>query len=631
MSKNNEKKSPTLSENTKAFEKLVFDADFDDAMNTFGVIANTLETSTEAFGSQLTVLTELAEQEATIFAAAFTNMLTHKGFRLTKNFFVKLAKYKRVISQIFEISGYRGTKHFIDRFSVKKEDGATTIAGADIPKLFCCLSINAMTIPLAELLLRQKTDISWVLAKAFLTEQLVWEPEAEKVRSLLLSKGALWTEVPMEMAAVNNAGPIYMGCSYADAPHKHDIKKTVNSQVRNLLKTKDVKHVDVAVPRRAVKKKPTLIVAAELYTSVHAMHRCYGPAIRSLKDKFKLIYMSGTDKFDDKLSYMFDQVDKTKFSADNPKLFFDKMKSYRPDIIYYPAVGMRLMSIYGSNLRIAPIQMMTYGHPATTHSKYIDYSLVVEGLVGDEGTIADKILYWHEVARYEQRHDAAVLNADIRENPTAVKLAVPAWSRKITPKFLATCKEIERKSSKPVEFYFFPNGVGSLFQAVKSRLERMLPTATVFPRTNYNAYLSKLSECDVFLSSFPFGATNGILDACPLGLPIVNMKGDEMHAMNDSEMVSHMPQPDWLSTDDEGDYIRAVLRLIENDEERVEISKALADFDFDEVMMVSPDGTCPSFGRAVRFAYEYHEELQVSGQKSFSTQEVVTKLGEKAA
>ena len=383
--------------------------------------------------------------------------------------------------------------------------------------------------------------------------------------------------------------------------------------------------------KRTIKEKPTLIVMAELYTAIHAMHRCYGPAIRALREHFKLVYMSAEGKCDPKLEYMFDVIDTSKFDKANPKPFFEKVKTYKPDVIYYyPSVGMRALSLYGSNLRLAPVQLMTYGHPATTHSKFIDYSLVVEGLVGSEHTIADKIIYWHEVARYEHRHDAERPVATIRENASSLRIAVPAWSRKITPRLLRLCQEIDRRSSKPVTFVFFPNGAGAIYQAFKRRIEFMC-NAVVEPRNTYNGYIEELAKCDIFLSSIPFGATNGILDACPLGLPIVNMKGAEVHAMNDSEMVSHMPQPDWLSTNNDEEYIEAVLRLIENDAERVEISKALAEFDFDKVMMVDPEGTCPSFGRAVRFAYEHHEELQASDQKSFSTHEIIERMSEKAA
>ncbi len=618
-------KSIKLIDRIYEFEEKVAKKEFSECFPLLQKIFVSLENGKETFGKNLVVLSNKSEIEATAFASAFTQMIINPDFVLKRNMFELLAKFKRVISQTFEISGYRGTKHLIRLLSYKREDGTIGLKGADVPKLFCGLSINAMNTDLAKLLLRQKPDISWPLARAFLTEQIVYTAEAEQVRSLLLSSGDTWKDMVPSDDIVQNVGPIYMGCSYADAGHKHDIKKTINRMVRDWLLAKGV--TDAALPekRKAVKRKPTLIIMAELYTSIHAMHRCYGPAIRSLKERFKLIYMSAEGKCDPALEYMFDKVDTSKLDTNNPKEFFDKAKSYRPDVIYYPSIGMRLLSIMGSNIRLAPVQVMTYGHPGTAHSNYIDYSLIVDGLVGNEDTVGDKILYWYERARYEHRPDATKLTANIAENPNVITIAVPAWSRKITPKFIQTCREIEKRASKPVQFVFFPNGVGALFLACKRRIESLC-TAKVLPRTNYNDYTNELSKCDIFLSTFPFGATNGILDAGPLGLPIVNMKGPEVHAMNDSEMVSHMPQPDWLSTNSQEEYIEAVLRLIDKDEERVAISHANAAFDFDGVMMVDAKENCASVGVAVEAAYRKHETLQEADAKSFSTGELAAYL-----
>ncbi|UTW60051.1 hypothetical protein KFE96_07005 [Kordiimonas sp. SCSIO 12603] len=612
------------------FRQLVIEEKFDETRSYLNEIFFRLELSKDVFGGNLRKMLPVAEKEATIFASAIAQMVTSPSFVMRRNIFELLTKNKRVVSQTFEISGYRGTGHFIDMFSTFNEDGSQSISSENIPKLFSVLSINALTKPLLNLLFKQSKDISWPVARAFLTEQLVYNPLSEEIRSLIIAKSHIWADCKATDAVINTMGPVYMGCSYVDAPNKHEVKKTVNHIVRDWLMRKGLKDVNFTGKKRVIKEKPTLIVMAELYTAVHAMHRCYGPAIRALREHFKLVYMSAEGKCDPLLEYMFDVIDTSKLDKANPKAFFEKVKTYRPDVIYYPSIGMRALSLYGSNLRLAPVQLMTYGHPATTHSKYIDYSLVVEGLVGADYTIADKIIYWHEVARYEHRHDAEKPVAQIRENASSLKIAVPAWARKITPRLLTICQEIEKRSSKPVEFVFFPNGAGAIYQAFKRRIEFMC-SAKVEPRNSYNGYIDELSKCDIFLSSIPFGATNGILDACPLGLPMVNMKGAEVHAMNDSEMVSHMPQPDWLSTNNDEEYISAVLRLIENDEERVEISKALAAFDFDKVMMVDPEGSCPSFGRAVRFAYEYHEDIQASDQKSFSTQEVGERLSEKAA
>lgn len=612
-----EKKEPALAVRITQFDKLVSAKDYDAAHEILIKILNTLENTSESFGASLVEVTPLAEKQATIFCAAVTRLLADKEFIINDGKFFGLTALKRALAQSFEISGYRGTDHLIQLMGTPDGKGGTTLTRQEILKLFIGLSINALSPGLVDMLLRQIPNIAWPLCIGFLSEQIVYSDHARTARARILAASDKMMDVAPNFSMVRNLGPAYMGCSYDESTHKHDIKRAMNNLVRRWLAKEGVKDAQLPTERRAVKRRPTLLIIAELYGSKHAMHRCYGPAIRSLKNRFKLIFMSPDGKCDEALHHMFDKIDDTQFVPSKPNTFFDKAKSYRPDIVYYPSVGMRILSIVGSNIRIAPIQLMTYGHPATTHSDFIDYSVLMEGQVGNEKTIADKILYWPAGPRYEVRSDTKLPPVNIRKNPDTVKIAVPAWSRKITPSFLETCKLIEAKAEKKVEFYFFPNAVGALFQAFSRRITDVL-NARVFPRTNYNSYLNTLNECDIFLSSFPFGATNGILDAGPLGLPVVNMKGDEVHALNDSEMVSHMAQPDWLSTDSKGQFVKAVLRLIADDDERVRISKSNAAYDYETGMMVSADSACWPFADSIFAAYKKHEELMESSRASFS-------------
>lgn len=623
-----------MSEKTKAqlpklireYDKHVRAAEFEQAMKKLQKILSSLEGGKEGFGALVTGFTETAERDATLLATAFTNMLVSPDFKLGRQSLYVLCQYKRALSQTFEVSGYRGTGHFIEMLGKRDEKGAVKIVGDSIYKLFCGISLNVMTIPLLELLKRQKKDIAWPIVSSFLTEQVLYTKQAEEVRSAILASADHWMDTPVNDTMIRTLGPSYMGCSYAHASHKHDIKRAMNNMVRRWFETKDIKDTEMPTTgRRGVKRKPTLIVIAELYNSQHAMHRCYGPAIRSLKDRFKLIYMSPEGECDEALHPMFDKIDNTKYDHGNPKVFFDKVKSYRPDVIYYPSIGMRMVSILGSNLRLAPVQFMTYGHPATPKSPYIDYSVLVKEQLGDPATVTEKILYRPTKARWERRSDANHIPPKFQKNPEKVRIAVPAWSRKVTPIFLATCRNIAKKSKKKVEFFFFPNGSGSLYQAGKRRVETLLD-AKVFPRTGYNAYIHNLNLCDIFLSTFPFGATNGIIDAVQQGLPVVNIKGREVHSKTDSDIVSKVKQPDWLSTNSLKEFEAAVIRLVDNEEERHAISRGILDTNFKEALFIDSDNGAEEFGEIVEAAYRNHEALMESDRHTIEYEELVEML-----
>lgn len=617
MTTNVKPAKPQLPTKIETFEHEVLAQNFEKALNCLREILVQIEGGKEGMGGQLTICNTASEQEATALAASYTSMLCNPKFVLTRNSLMMLSHFKRALSQVFEVSGYRGTGHFIRLFGRKSDNGDVTLKGRDIPKLFCGLSLNAMTEPLLELFMRQPPDMTWPILNGFLSEQLLYSPLAETIRGKLLASSDHWINVTPIDGVVRNLGPAYMGCSYADAAHKHDIKHAMNSVARRWMADNDVTGLSFEGEHRGVKRKPTLIVMAELYNSTHAMHRCYGPAIRALKDRFKLVYMSLEGKCDPEIEFMFDKIDNTKFDNKDPKPFFDKAKSYRPDVVYYPSVGMRLMSILGSNLRLAPIQVMTYGHPATTNSDCMDYAVIVDGQLGDEGTIAEKILYRPSTPRWQKRLDAARIEPKFSADPDVVRIAVPAWSRKVTPRFLSTCQTIQKRASRKVEFVFFPNGVGALFQSFKRRVEGMM-NATVLPRADYNTYIGNLNKCDIFLSTFPFGATNGIIDAALQGIPVVNLHGGEVHAANDADIVAKFKQPDWLTTHSVEEYTEAVLRLVENGEERVAISKSIAEFDHDNGLLIAPEDYCEEFGVAVEAAYRHHETLQSADETAFS-------------
>ncbi|MFC4347220.1 hypothetical protein ACFO5Q_05125 [Kordiimonas lipolytica] len=622
------KPEPKLIDRIKKFDRNVRNKEFDQAVRALEGILQIVERGSEGFGGDIVASGPLMEREATILASAVTSLLADADFKMTNMTFRFFTQFKRALMQVFEVSGYRGTDHMLEVIGTKDQDGKFSFKGFELPKLFAGLSINSLTPPLLQLLKRQSPDISWPLVIGYLSEQLLWDMKAENARSEMLTWSDIWKDMPGSVQNVRNLGPAYMGCSYADARHKHEIKRAMNRITRSYLESRGVTDADLPAERRAVKRRPTVIVMAELYDSHHAMHRCYGGAIRSLKRDFKTIYMSPTGECDKAIHEMFDKVDDTKFDLKKPEVFINKMKSYRPDIVYYPSIGMRLVSILASNVRIAPIQMMTFGHPATTFSPHIDYSILVEGQLGAEDVINETILYRPSAPRWHRRRDAEDIAPNIRKKPSPVRIAVPAWSRKVTPRFLAACGEIKKRSEaagRSVEFHFFPNGVGPLFQAVARRIQEMLP-AKVWPRTGYNKYIARLNNCDIFLSSFPFGATNGIIDAALQGLPVVNLKGDEVHARNDSDIVAKFEQPEWLSTDSVEDYIKAVVRLVTNDEERVAISEAIANFDHEAGLLVPDDDHSEEFATVVNAAYKNHEAIQQSNDHSWSFERLKASL-----
>ncbi len=607
------KDKPTFQVLLKTFERLVHDNKDEDALKLLHKILQALENGEVFFGANAIKNTPTGVQEATRMASAITQLYTKPGIGLNFAIYNALAQAKRAYSHIFEVSGFKGTQHFLGLMSSKdSESGKLTFQRKNIPMLFLALNTNALTDTLAEALLSMEKRLVVPLLMGFMSEQIVVNESSEKARTILTQATDKLIGTTVSESAATNFGPTYMGCSYADNPGKHNIKKLLNSFSKSYMASKGV--TDAKLPKtREIKEKPTVLIIAELFGENHAMFRCYGPAVRALKDKFKLVLMTQNGEADPAVADVFDIVSTQKFDASKPSPFFVKAKSYKPDIVYYPSVGMRTVSIHGSVIRLAPIQIMTFGHPATTYSDVMDYVVAVKEQIGDSNTLNEKVLHWPAEPRYQIRYDAKDIPAKIRTNPDAIRLAVPAWTRKISPRFIKACQDIKKQSSKPIEFWFFPNARGAVLQSFATKMSDLLGAKTL-PAVDYAQYIAWLNECDVFLSSFPFGATNGILDAVLQGLPVVNLRGPEIHSYNDSEMVTNFDQPSWLSTDTTEEYIKAVLRLIENDSERVTISNNILADDISETMLVDANQSTNYFGKIFESVYLNHEHIQNSDQ-----------------
>jgi predicted O-linked N-acetylglucosamine transferase (SPINDLY family) len=88
--------------------------------------------------------------------------------------------------------------------------------------------------------------------------------------------------------------------------------------------------------------------------------------------------------------------------------------------------------------------------------------------------------------------------------------------------------------------------------------------------------MTVIDQCDLFINPFPFGNTNGIIDTVSAGLVGVCKTGPEVHEHIDQGLFERLGLPDWLITETADQYIKAVVHLVENHEERVKLSQTLS-------------------------------------------------------
>ncbi|HFW3290492.1 TPA: cobalt ABC transporter permease, partial [Salmonella enterica subsp. enterica serovar Poona] len=66
-------------------------------------------------------------------------------------------------------------------------------------------------------------------------------------------------------------------------------------------------------------------------------------------------------------------------------------RELKPAVVYYAGVGMFPYSIYLSNLRLAPLQLVGLGHGASTFCGQLDGFVVEEDFVGDPACFSERV------------------------------------------------------------------------------------------------------------------------------------------------------------------------------------------------------------------------------------------------
>jgi hypothetical protein len=412
----------------------------------------------------------------------------------------------------------------------------------------------------------------------------------------------------------------WMLCSYATARDKHGIKPVLNRVLRQW--AEGIGLSDAALPTtRPLKARPTLLVAAEIMHSNHVQYRYFGQYLRQLRQRFRLVLVTEGSPADSHVEALFDEVQT--FKREGGTGYFNKLadhiKAIAPDMIFWLSVGMRHWGPVLANFRLAPIQIVGLGHCASTFCDTIDYYFTEQGFVGDPELLSEQlVLLPDESLIFERSPHYTPLPPIIRETANPLRVALPSNLLKLNPHFIGVLRKIREKARRPVEFHVFPNVSGLELLSTQRLFKRYLPGSTVYPIKRYNDYLADVNACDINLSPFPFGGLNGVVDSFRQGIPLITLEGPDLPARLDSMMLRRLGMPEWMITKNENEYIAAALRVIDNDAERVALSRKILALDVES--LISGDATTPlrtDVVDAMWWIYQHHEAIKASGRKVF--------------
>ena len=398
-------------------------------------------------------------------------------------------------------------------------------------------------------------------------------------------RGTLLQWFPEKLATIKNLNnvpsaishDVYMHCSYDIAENKHWVKKALNQVIRRHLLQGGWTDRDVTKLGER-NGKPVMVVLLEHFHSSHSIYRTHSTSMIAARERFHLIGV-GNDAVDAAGQAVFDEFHLLK--GDN---IFSKLNELKEicekngaAVLYMPSIGMDLTTIFASNTRLAPVQVIALGHPATTYSDFIEYVIVEDDYVGSEKCFSEQLLRLPKDALPYVPSALAPQHVEyrLRENPEVVNIGIASTTMKLNPYFLAALKAIRDRANVKVHFHF---ALGQSSGVTHPYVERFIKSylgndATAHPHAPYDQYLRILHNCDMMVNPFPFGNTNGIIDMVTLGLVGICKTGAEVHEHIDEGLFKRLGLPEWLIANTVDEYVERAIRLAENHQERLALRR----------------------------------------------------------
>lgn len=329
-------------------------------------------------------------------------------------------------------------------------------------------------------------------------------------------------------------------------------------------------------------RRPRALVLAERFTNGNDLYRCFASAIESMKEHFDVVLVADQRTkcpqhaaLADKLVYI-DTV-----SPDGLSKVIKLAADSRPDLVFYPSVGMTPWTYALAHMRLALIQVASTGTPGPVGSPAIDYQAFQSGIWASEATQFERPVLFEAQPQGEGVYDSQWFRGLPRRPKSgsaarALVVGINSSAPKLNAEFLDTLRAIANDLDVAIALEFFPSRSGLEFQAVRGKLAQVFPEATIHQSVAYRDYVTLLSGCDIILQSFPFGGTNTTLEALLLGIPILCMAGCETHSTVDMEILRRGNLDTDLLASSRDDYARRARALINDADLRKAVAAKVA-------------------------------------------------------
>jgi predicted O-linked N-acetylglucosamine transferase (SPINDLY family) len=259
----------------------------------------------------------------------------------------------------------------------------------------------------------------------------------------------------------------------------------------------------------------------------------------------------------------------------------------QPDVLIYPEIGMFPMTLRLASLRLAPVQIATWGHPETTGLPTIDYYLSAEDLepVDAQENYTERLVRLPHLGCFYRPTEFVPADPDwpgLGMDRAVPVLLCPGVPYKYAPRYDSLFAEIALALGR-CRFVFFHFRSGYMSARLRGRLETVFARskldfddyAVFVPWQSRPAFRGLLERADVFLDTIGFSGFNTAMQAVECGLPIVTREGRFLRGNLASGILKRIGLQE-LVTRSEEEYVALAVRLCRDGEYRESLRRRIA-------------------------------------------------------
>jgi predicted O-linked N-acetylglucosamine transferase (SPINDLY family) len=262
------------------------------------------------------------------------------------------------------------------------------------------------------------------------------------------------------------------------------------------------------------------------------------------------------------------------------------------DVLLYPELGMDALTPRLAALRLAPVQVASWGHPETTGLPTLDHYLSAERFEGpgSDAHYSEALVQLPGLgccvapaAVRPSQQAAEVVLADIGVRPGVTLFVCAGTPFKYTPEHDAELVRIAQQVPT-AQFLFFSNAVAAPLSArLMARLHAAFADAGLDPAAHLvlapwmerARFFGVLAQAHVFLDTIGFSGFNTVMQAVECGLPVVTLRGEFMRGRLGSGILEHLGLDDLVAADADA-YVALAVRFARDAQARADVRARMA-------------------------------------------------------